>query len=396
MTSTTHLRVLRTSTRPPPSQLLLLQLSSSHHRPHTSRQPFSTSPHARKQPASAAAAAQTHGISPTAANPPASTRPPPLSLPARDPSASTFSHLFATGKAYLTFYKTGFRQIYTNTRLVWSLGTASGIPPSLSPGNTNSTSTSTSNSNTIASPPTLRPAATTRSTELLRRRWRHDVRRLPLFALMFVVCGEFTPLVVLLLPRVVPLTCRIPRQVEQLREAAEARRQASAATMTTMTTTTTTTGKRNNSGAAAAAVTAHVARSLGLVSPLWDRLPLPDSAVALLASRRVRAHAAYLVRDGHLLSQAGGVPALEDDEVVLACEDRGLPVVGRSPADLRKELAQWVDLAGGGWVGGDTGSPWSPEAVARQEALVVSLLAAPEWPPNEQQLGALASMMEES
>ncbi|KAH8773543.1 hypothetical protein F5883DRAFT_396722, partial [Diaporthe sp. PMI_573] len=258
-----------------------------------------------------------------AANPPASTRPPPLSLPARDPAASTFSHLYSTGKAYLAFYKTGFKQIYINTRLVWSLSSASGIP-----------SDSGTPMGQHASPPTLRPAATTRSTELLKRRWRHDIRRVPLFALMFVVCGEFTPLVVLALPSVVPLTCRIPRQVEKLRRATEARRLASSERIREDM-------KRSNP-IPRAEVTAHVARSLNLISPLWDRLPLPDAAVALLASHRVRAHVAYLVRDGHLLSQAGGVPALEDDEVALACEDRGLPVVDRSAAALREELGRWV------------------------------------------------------
>lgn len=308
-----------------------------------------------------------------------------MSLPARDPAASTFSHLFATGKAYLTFYKTGFKQIYVNTRLVWSLSSASGIPPDTPapPGQT-------------ASPPTLRPAATTRSTELLKRRWRHDIRRLPLFALMFVVCGEFTPLVVLALPSVVPLTCRIPRQIEKLRQATESRRRASSARIQDKIQSASGGSNSTEGGPALsrAEVTAHVARSLNLISPLWDRLPLPDSVVALLASRRVRAHVAYLDRDGHLLSQAGGVPALEDDEVALACEDRGLPVVDRSAAELRKSLGRWVALAGGEVGGGDAGGPWSPAAVARREALVVSLLVAQKWPLKRQELEALASKIQ--
>lgn len=405
MTSTTQLRILRTSLQSFPSPLLLRPgyhylhtppsqraQSRPHQQPCRSRH-FSTSPCTRQrfQKATAQLAAEksdrdslqpTQTTSPTAANPPASTRPPPLSLPARDPSASTFSHLFATGKAYLTFYKTGFKQIYINSRLVWSLSSASGIPPDTPapPGQT-------------ASPPTLRPAATTRSTELLKRRWRHDVRRLPIFALMFIVCGEFTPLVVLAIPSVVPLTCRIPRQIEKLREGTESRRRASAARIQDKIRSAST-GSNSTEGVSAlsrAEVTAHVARSLNLISPLWDRLPLPDSVVALLASRKVRAHVAYLDRDGHLLSQAGGVPALEDDEVALACEDRGLPVVDRSAAELRKSLGRWVALAGGEVDGGDAGGLWSPAAVARREALVVALLAAQKWPLKKQELEALAS-----
>lgn len=402
MTSTTQLRILRTSLRSSPSTLLLRPAYHSLQTPPSQRaqsgadqppppcrsRPFSTSPRTRQQSqrATAQLAAEksdrdslqpTQTTSPTAANPPASTRPPPLSLPARDPAASTFSHLFATGKTYLTFYKTGFKQIYINTRLVWSLSSASGLPPDTPapPGH-------------IAEPTALRPAATTRSTELLKRRWRHDIRRLPLFALMFIVCGEFTPLVVLALPSVVPLTCRIPRQIEKLRRATEERRRASLERIQHIST-------GHKSDLSRAEVTAHVARSLGLISPIWDRLPLlPDAAVALLASRRVRAHVAYLDRDGHLLSQAGGVPALEDDEVALACEDRGLPVVDRSAAELRGELGRWVALAAGGEEGGgseDAGAPWDPAAVAQREALVVSLLTAQKWPVERRELEALAS-----
>ncbi|KAL1873933.1 hypothetical protein Daus18300_003805 [Diaporthe australafricana] len=331
----------------------------------------------------------TQTTSPTAANPPATTRPPPLNLPARDPAASTFSHLYATGKAYLTFYKTGFKQIYINSRLVWSLGSASGLPPDTpaAPGQT-------------ASPPSLRPAATTRSTEILKRRWRHDIRRLPLFALMFVVCGEFTPLVVLALPGVVPLTCRIPRQIEKLRRAAEARRMASEARLQ-QSRKEEISGSGSVVGAAAplsrAEAVAHAARSLGLISPLWDRVPLPDSLVALFASRRVRGHVAFLDQDGHLLSQAGGVPALEDDEVALACEDRGLDVVDRSAAELRESLGRWLALAepavdGQPRDGKGKDDLWSPEAVEQREALVMALLAAVQkWPPGRQELANLAS-----
>lgn len=413
MTSTTQLRILRTSLRASPSPLLLRPSYHCLHAParqraqsrgHQPPQPcrsrlLSTSSRALQQSQRATedlaaeksdrdALQPTQTSSPTAANPPASTRPPPLSLPARDPAASTFSHLFATGKAYLTFYKTGFKQIYINTRLVWSLGSASGLPPD-TPG---------APGQHTAEPPTLRPAATTRSAELLKRRWRHDIRRLPLFALMFVVCGEFTPLVVLALPGVVPLTCRIPRQIEKLRKATEARRAASSARIRDKIqrisgSSSSSSSPDDGPALSRAELTAHAARSLGLISPMWDRLPLPDGAVALLASRRVRAYLAYLDRDGHLLSQAGGVPALEDDEVALACEDRGLPVVDRPPAELREELGRWVALAGGEDDGGDgdAGAPWSPDAVARREARVVSLLAAQKWPLERHEVGALAS-----
>ncbi|KAK3689878.1 hypothetical protein B0T22DRAFT_181339 [Podospora appendiculata] len=240
---------------------------------------------------------------PQAANPPATTRPPPLDLPTRDPAASTFSHLFNTGKAYLTFYKTGLSQIHTNTRLLYpnSKTDRADIPP---------------------------PAS--RGARHLRARWTHDIRRLPVFALLLVVCGETTPLVVLAVPSIVPFTCRIPAQVKQIQRKLEARRARSAAEF-----------QAAGQDATGAVVAAHLARSLGVISPVWDRLGLlPDRVVA----GRVQEWINHLVEDDGLLEQAGGVDALVDEEVPLACVDRGLDVVGRSEQGLRQVLARWLYL----------------------------------------------------
>lgn len=269
-------------------------------------------------------------LSPTAANPPATTRPPPLDLPARDPNTSTFSFLFTTGKAYLTFYKTGVKNIYLNTRLVWSLNAAAGVPRADGP----------------TTPTPIRAVgSTTRSTFLLRRRWRYDVRRLPLFALLLLVCGEFTPFVVMAMPALVPYTCRIPRQIEALQRKAEERRAASFRRLeqargndkkmaqTTMT----------GAGPTSAEAAAHIARSLNLISPLWDRLGLPDAALVLASTqRKVQRHVALLREDDALLVQAGGVDALLGEEVVLACADRAIGTVGRSDEDLRERLRRWL------------------------------------------------------
>ncbi|KAK1766435.1 hypothetical protein QBC33DRAFT_588567 [Phialemonium atrogriseum] len=246
-------------------------------------------------------------LSPTAANPPATTRPPPLDLPTRQPETSTFSHLLATAKAYVAFYKTGLRHIYTNTRLVWSS----------QPGNTS-------------------PPPGTRAHLLLHERWRHDARRVPLFALMLLVCGEFTPLVVLAVPRIAPLTCRIPAQVSQIRRHAEGRRRCSADALRARVDNTA--GDRE---LPYGLVVGHMARSLGVVSPLWDRVGwVPASLAGGAAGARLR----FLARDDALLVRAGGVPALEAEEVELACADRGIGTLGRTDGELRDVLARWLAL----------------------------------------------------
>ncbi|ROW07353.1 hypothetical protein VMCG_03892 [Cytospora schulzeri] len=446
MISTTQLRILRTfpHTSPPntafrlattsfnaPTRRIIHQQQPTLHAQHrlfsastTSRQD-SHPPRQDNDTTTTANRSTDLAVSTAAANPPPTTRPPPLNLPTRSPDTSTISHLFATGKAYLTFYKTGLRHIYINTRLVWSLNAAKGIPPDHTP------------AGDTATPQTRTASATTRSTELLRRRWRHDVRRLPVFALMLLVCGEFTPLVVLAVPGVVPITCRIPQQVEKLRRKAEERRGASferlrgkygkelcegkdGATGEERTGTAgaiTAVQQKYQQQLAPADVTTHVARSLNLVSTLWDSVPLsllPDTFVSVMVSRKVRQHLRYLDQDNHLIHQAGGVSALEEDEVLLACEDRGIWPVGEEEgaaaagsgtaggtagggllSSARENLRRWLYLVGDdyGLVAGRD-DPWSPERAADREARMVVLMLRREWPREQTTVRTSAQILQ--
>ncbi|QSS60887.1 hypothetical protein I7I51_05692 [Histoplasma capsulatum] len=91
-----------------------------------------------------------------------STLPAPLSLPPKDPTANKAKYYFTLGKAYLSFYKTGLKNLI--------------------------------------------------------RRAAYDVRRIIPFSLILMLCGEMTPFVVLALGSLVtPFTCRVPRQVEKER-----------------------------------------------------------------------------------------------------------------------------------------------------------------------------------
>ena len=268
-------------------------------------------------PPAAATDPRDHAPSPSAANPPPTTRPPPLTLPPRPPNAPGFfssanlSYLVARGVAYLSFYKTGIKHIYANTRLLYPSSSSS------SPQNPD------------------RPYPSTRAHLQLRQRWRHDVRRLPLFALVLLVCGEFTPLVVLALPRIVPLPCRIPAQVEKLLRVDEAARRAARESV----------GFGVGVGGSPAAEggeargqvpAAVLAAVLGIKVTSWT----PSFLLAPRVQRRLR----FLAVDDALLIQAGGAPALVADEVRLACADRGIDVLGRGDEELRAALAKWLRL----------------------------------------------------
>ncbi|KAI1274847.1 hypothetical protein F5Y07DRAFT_191693 [Xylaria sp. FL0933] len=290
-------------------------------------------------------------------NPPASTRPPPLDLPVRDPSTKLFTHLFRLGKAYTTFYKTGLKAILTNRKLLRDLPDTP--PPGLP--STGPDARGTASKATIAataaapptsaapsalSPPLDKSANPTRSSLLLRARVAHDTKRLPLFVLILIICGEFTPLIVLLFPRLTPYTCRIPTQATVIRRGIEARRAASRRALSHVLTNTTHNNSNNSNGngtpelgpALEQVADGHICRSLGLGSALWDKMGFD---VPFARSRAADA-VARIVQDDALLRNAGGVSGLVDDEVVLACEERGIDTLDKDVAVLRDQLEAWI------------------------------------------------------
>jgi hypothetical protein len=135
-----------------------------------------------------------------------STLPAPLVLPdgpVKDEDgsitlSSRASYLFKLGKAYVGFYKTGVKNIWSNYKDYRGLQKRLG-------------GTNIHDLVKYASTPSI-----SRRDYQLYLRTRHDLKKLPPFALVFMICGEFTPLVILALgTSVVPYVCRIPKQVNK-------------------------------------------------------------------------------------------------------------------------------------------------------------------------------------
>ncbi|KFY85963.1 hypothetical protein V500_07984 [Pseudogymnoascus sp. VKM F-4518 (FW-2643)] len=169
--------------------------------------------------------------------------------------------------------------------------------------------------------------------QLLLRSW-HDIKRLPVFGLIFIVCGEFTPLIVFAVSRVVPYTCRVPKQIESDREKIEVRRKASFRDLTAAFTP----GKELEREQLL-----HISSSLGLSIKLWDYIggnqPGPPSA---LLKGRVARRVEYLQTDDRLIRRDGVLSELEAEEVAIACTDRGIDVVGHSEEHMREMLGKWM------------------------------------------------------
>lgn len=156
--------------------------------------------------------------------------------------------------------------------------------------------------------------------------------------LVFFICGEFTPLVVIALTSIVPYTCRIPKQIENDRKTLEKRRDISFRNLTTAL-------PGNAAGAhdLERMQLLHISWSLGLSSSVWDwlggRLPgLPTS----ILRRKVRKRVQYLEWDDKLIIKGGGVEGMSLEEVKMALIERGVDVLGKSESRLRSALKAWL------------------------------------------------------
>ena len=132
------------------------------------------------------------------------TRPAPLDLPAaphplawpssasKNPTNWDFKYLFYLGRAYGKFFWTGVKNVYSNYK------TTSGLKKRLGR--------------------SLDSAARSKTLSYveyeLALRTKRDLKKLLPFGLVFAICGEFTPLVILAVgSAIVPTTCVIPKQV---------------------------------------------------------------------------------------------------------------------------------------------------------------------------------------
>ncbi len=283
----------------------------------------------------------------TRVNGPVSTLPAPLVLPTRAPDESFISFAFKRGKGCkslllpipstpssptpptqpkltspckidLQFYKTGLKNVYANHILARPLRS-------------------------------LPTSSLTRSNFQLLHRSSHDVRRIPLFLLVFIICGEFTPFVVLFLSGVVPNTCKIPSQISKEREKLELRRKNSFRNLDTnlpappKSSSSASEHEKGNGKVEALNrhQLLHISNSLNLSSPLWpEALGLPPDSIL---RSRIRKRAEYLSTDDTLITRDGGVSQMEMEEVRRACEERGIDVLGRNDEILRGTLRKWMD-----------------------------------------------------
>ncbi|KAA8566611.1 hypothetical protein EYC84_009156 [Monilinia fructicola] len=162
--------------------------------------------------------------------------------------------------------------------------------------------------------------ALSRADFQLLTRNRHDVKRVPIFAF------------------VVPWTCRIPKQIDSDRKKLEERRAISFRNLTIKTPV-------DGTGVQGLQrmQLLHISWSLGLSSSMWDyiggRLPgLPNAILKRKVAKRVE----YLELDDLLIKRDGGVKNMEEEEVRMACVERGINVIGKDVHILRMHMNAWL------------------------------------------------------
>lgn len=250
-----------------------------------------------------------------ALNPPTSSRPPLLELPTRLPDQRAYRYYFNVGRAYLQFYKTGFKNLYQNMKSTKSIDQRLG-PNTPEEG--------------------VQNGLISRADWHLLGRLRADVLRLPLFFLIFIVCGEFTPLVAILFSGAIPRSLWVPKQVQKVREKSEARRRD---VFRNPPAGLDIDRKEAEHQIIPGPEVLHIGRSLGLYSSLWDRIDLPP---LWLIRRRIKKRMDFVELDDFAIRRDGDVEELEAAEVLLAAEMRGLDVLGRKESDLRQDLSDWL------------------------------------------------------
>ena len=266
-------------------------------------------------------------------NPPASCRPPLLQLPHRDPIAPFYKRYFKVGRAYLAFYKAGFKQILENVKI------ARKLPFTLFQ----------------AVQESLREGRITRGQYHLLIRTRSDISRLPVFALVFLVCGEFTPLLVPFLSSAVPKTLWLPSQWENARRKAEARRRNHVRVR----------GERqvpdgessstqplpdNPSKPDLTLRESKYKRGIKLNAwPRWWDLILIRWLPISMISKRIEGKSYDLLLDDFAIDRDGGVNNMVDDEVKMALDARGQDVIGKDMVDLRRILQRRVAMNRSEW-----------------------------------------------
>jgi hypothetical protein len=199
------------------------------------------------------------------------------------------SYLYRLGKSFLTFYRTGLKNVWFNYKEYRKIKARLGPFPL--------------NDVVKYSGKGGRPTISRKEYQLYLRT-RHDIRKLIPFGLILLICGEFTPFVVLALgSAVVPSTCQIPAQVvkDHVKAAERLKRLTEVSFIDENT------------------PVASLSSSEARIGYLWGLMPSPRPLPLIhhLLRPRLKNYAEELVCDAILVRREGGLARLDGHELTL-------------------------------------------------------------------------------
>jgi hypothetical protein len=174
---------------------------------------------------------------------------------------------------------------------------------------------------------------------------------------ILLVFDELTVLIAYYIDGIMPYTCRLPEQIQKTRRKAEERRKDAQQHLEWKY-------PDGVTSATAPVARSHVLQSLHLISTLWDKVGFVPPG---LWGMKGRPRVAYLEADDQLLRQSG-IENLSEEELVIACTERGIAVLAeggeayRSSDDMRVSLQKWLDLID------------APEAIERRKRMAMLLM----------------------
>jgi hypothetical protein len=255
------------------------------------------------------------------ANGPKTSLPAQLILPTRRPVEGILGYRYRLGKTYLEFYKLGIKNVFGNFKAARSIQNSINV----------------NHGRKIEK--AIDAHDLTRQDFLALTRSSRDIRKIPLFIVIVMITGEFSPLILPFLGGLVPGPCRMPSQVIRIRKRLQARRRDLLESLPPQAPESGVMGGLDTLDRAQLRL---VSASLGLYSRHWDRLEPIHFPPKFWLKRSIRKSVAYLDMDDMLLERSGGVVQLEVEEIKIALVERGMDVEGKTNSELRMNLWCWM------------------------------------------------------
>lgn len=252
------------------------------------------------------------------------------------PELSRVQNFLSQGKSIVKLYKEGIKNVYHNIKESREIRKRYGVS------NLKELTSRIVDNAQLQSIQWTAKAVTPGTEHITRQEYQtiirttKDAKKLPIFALVFAIFFEMTPIIVLIFPGIVPRTCVLPSHEQKVARALDERVQALKSSF----------GYSEDELSEDELVKAFSRSPQRLTEEELKQVcnlffPVRFHSQSGL-QRRLEDHMNYIRADNILLSRFGSVWALDDSELRLACLDRAIAVGNKSVDQLRTELLVWI------------------------------------------------------